>query len=214
MAVLEVYQAVLVLLSEWPTEPVEALFFHGRSYGDDDGLFEIAADLSKNGIADCVVVNGSNGERVGSTVPREAWPGKDEYTERLKSLGVENIVYSAPAFTTRHENDVFLNLAFEKSWTKVCVLCQPHQALRTMLGFVKAMIERDHFLRIYTVTPESTSWSRMVHGSQGAKHLTRFEHIEEEWRRIENSSQYRREGVNLATFEELLGYLRSVGVIS
>ena len=43
----EVAKATMMVLSSQPPKPVDALFFHSRSFGDFTGLFEIAGEMFK-----------------------------------------------------------------------------------------------------------------------------------------------------------------------
>lgn len=203
MQSLTMFQAATVLSSDWPTtEGVDGLFFHARSFGDDDGLFKIAADFHARGAR--VVINGSCGERQVGTKPGEAWPGKAAYLERLRAVGVADTLSSEPAFNTKQENEMFLKLAVEKKWRSAAILTQPHQMLRAFLGMVKSMATCNYWVRVYAVAPKFTDWCKEVHGSQGAKAMLRFDHIEEEFKRI---PLYQQKG-DLATFEELFEYLK------
>ena len=202
MLPLAVFRATTVLLSDWPSEQVDALFFHGRSHGDDDGLFEIAAEFYRHGTR--IVLNGSDGERRGGITPGEAWPGKAPWTERLKALGVTDIVYSEPAFDSKQENEAFLDLAMNRGWKSGAILTQPHQAVRAFLGMVKSMADHGYWMRVYAVSPKSTLWWKPVYGSQGAAEILRFGHIEEEFNRIR---PYQQKG-DLACFAILFDYLQ------
>lgn len=211
MQSVDVFQAATVLLSDWPQEQVDALFLHARSHGDDDGLFELANELYHSGTVKAVVINGSDGERRGSTKPGEAWPGKAVYLERLKALNIANLLLSKPAFDNKHENELFLELAVGHGWRSAAILTQPHQMLRTFLGWVKSMADHEYRMRLYVVTPKFTPWWKVVHGSQGAKAIQRFDHIEEEFKRVplyQQKGGYGKDGRDLATFEELFKYLR------
>lgn len=200
-----VFQATTVLLSDWPAEKVDALFFHGRSHGDDDGLFELVAELVTGGMVGHVALNGSDGERLGDSRPGVAWPGKQIYMDRLAAFGIgKAIVCSRPAFHNKDENEAFLEFAMARGWRTGIVLTQPHQLLRTFLGMVKSMAVHGYWMRAYAVAPKSTAWWKDVFGSQGAESKRRFLHIEEEFKRV---PLYQQKG-DLATFDELFEYLK------
>ncbi len=192
-------QALILTLSDWPTEPVDAIFLHGRSFGDDDGLFELCKSLIDSGTARYVAINGSNGEKLNGTVAGEAWPGKDEYFKRLSDLGIKNIFSTMPAFHTREENDAFLQLARERGWKSAITLSQPHQLLRAMRGQVKSMREQNYSMRIYGASPRPCDWQKTVFGSQGKEQKPRFEHIEHE---LLATYSYG----DLASYDELIAY--------
>ncbi|MBI2588509.1 hypothetical protein HYW31_02215 [Candidatus Berkelbacteria bacterium] len=209
MTTLAFIQATTLLLSDYPTEKMDVIFFHGRAEGDDDNLFELAADLFRENKTKFIALNGSDGQRLGGVIPDESWPGKSYYTKRLKEQGIDcqRIIYSRPALHTREENDAFLELARTRDFQVAAILTQPHQILRVMLGIIQSMTDHDYWIRIYPINPKSTSWWKPVYGSQGKKQLPRFEHIEEEFQRV---LLYQRSGT-LTTFECLFNYLRRRG---
>lgn len=201
---LDFYRATLMLLADSLPSKVDVVFFHARSYGDEDGLFELIENLYKEDTISNVLILGTDGRREGGTKPGESWPGRDVWTKRLQDLGIINRVYlSDEAHHSRSESDVFLKKAREQGWKSAIVLTQPHQILRVILGTIKSMSESNNWIRIYALTPKSTSWEKKVFGSQGKKLLQRFEHIKEEFVRI---SRYQKLG-QLAKFQELFNYL-------
>lgn len=189
---------------------VDALFFHGRSYHDHNGLFEIINELYQKGEIKFIVLPGSEGERFGSNKPREASPGKTVYTMTLEYYGIprENILISDRAHHTKAENDAFLKLAKERGWKSVAVLTQPHQILRAMLGLVKTMQTQEFFVKAYPLVPEKTNWEKFVRGNQGLELKPRKLHLIDERKRI---PLYQAKG-DLASFEELFDYLNSLKI--
>lgn len=207
MNALALFKATAMLSSDYPTENVDAVFFHARSYGDDDGLWELVEQLYVSGQARWIVINGSDGRRWDGTTPGEAWPGRDAWLDRIdtiKPLKHAVIGISRPALHTREENDAFIEYASEANLKSAIILTQPHQLLRTFLGAVRAMYIQHYWMRLYAVAPKTTSWKKLVRGSQGILQMERFGHIAEEFGRIE---QYQKAG-SLATFDELEDYLR------
>jgi hypothetical protein len=204
MTCLAEVQAVTVLLSDWPTKPMDAVFFHARSHGDDDGLFELAAEFLNQRLARRVVINGSDGERADGTGPGTAWPGKKVWLDRLKDFGITPFL-TRPAFHNRDENEAFQELAEAERWKSAVILTQPHQILRTFLGAVKSMADHRYWMRLHAAAPRATPWWKKVHGSQGAEELARFQHIEAEFKRV---PLYQQKG-DLATLPELWAYLQS-----
>ena len=181
---LAVFQATTVLLSDRPRSAVDAVLFFSRTHTDHDGLLEVIRDIWNGTGAREVFVNGSRGEREGGTVPGEANPGKDFYFSMLCANGIpqDRIVAARLAFSTREENETFLELA---------------------LGMVNAMAKRSHWIPVFAAIPGRTDWRAEVCGSQGKKRMPRFGHLAEEFQRI---CLYQTQG-NLATFSELFAYL-------
>lgn len=207
---LNFHKATIMVLSDRPEEPVDAILFHMRSFGDDTNLFETAQRFIKKNHAELIVVSNNEGERVGSNVPREANPGKTEYFRRLEEIGVPSYRICIPIrriFHTRQENTAFIEEAKRQNWTRVAILIQPHQALRALLGAVQAQSELKYPLEIFTIAPSSTDWKISVKGSQGREEKPREEHIFDEF---SNIIKYQETG-ELATFEELFAYWHQRG---
>ena len=201
------YRASVMLLSDRPTKPVDAVFFHNRSYGDDTNLLSLAARFITKGRARFVVVTNNEGERFGSDIPYEANPGKTYYINSLRERGVPQEAIVVPdqmAFHTRQENDAFIKVSRERRWASGAILTQPHQLLRTLLGAVQAMNQLDYFMKIYAIAPNTTPWYEVVKGSQGAEEKEREQHIEDELRRITLYQSTE----ELSTLDELFNYLR------
>ncbi len=207
---LDVYKATVMLLSGRPTKPVDALFFHGRSFGDHMGLFELAANLMDNRLVNVVVLFNNEGERFGSNIPFEANPGKTWHKDQLIKYGVseDRILFTAEGGRhTKWENDDFLRLATERGWLSGAILTQPHQLLRATLGMVRAMQEQQYAMNVYTVAPSTTDWNEIVNGSQGMEAKPRVDHIVDELVRV---AKYQQSG-DLVSFAELFEYLEKRG---
>ena len=203
---LQVFQATTMLLSHEPTNLVDALFFHGRSFGDTTNLFKLAADFQLEGRTHFIALFNNEGERNGSNIPYEANPGKTFFRSMLIDQKVDPnaIVYTRPGgYHTRMENDDFLDLSQQLNWKSGVILTQPHQLLRAMLGMLKAMQETNYFMDIHTLAPKSTPWFDEVSGSQGVESKLRVDHIKDEFERI---AKYQQAG-QLASFEDLFQYL-------
>lgn len=203
------YKASIMLLSSKAPQSVDVLFFHNRSYGDYTGLFEVAEHMFRRGWVRFIAVTNNEGERFGSIVPYEANPGK---TECIRILEEDHhipheviVVPEITAFHTRQENTAFLELSGRRGWTTGVILAQPHQLLRSMLGVVQAMEQTRYNMSVYTAAPDFTPWQEIVKGNQGLDEKPRFEHIEEELKRIR---QYQVSG-ELATFDQLFKYLKT-----
>lgn len=204
----KLYRATVMLSSGEPQQPVDVLFFHNRSYGDYTGLFEIARKMFEEGRVRFIAVTNNEGERVGSTIPFEANPGKTWCIENLmaQQIPAGNILYPyTMAFQTREENNAFLELSRQMEWKEGVILTQPHQIVRPMLGMVQAMHNNGYQMKVYTAIPRFTPWQEVVRGNQGTEFKPRFDHIEDERKRI---SDYQASG-ELATFDQLLDYLKA-----
>lgn len=188
-----------MVLSDWPKEKVNAVFFHARATGDHDSLFDLASYMTTSGLADYIVINGFDG--VSNA------PGKDFHLKNLADAGVEHsrIILSNPVFNTKTETDAFIELARKKEWHSAAILTQPHQALRAFLGAIASLKKQNCLMKLCAICPCSTSWFKNVFGSQGAECKERFEHSFDELRRIPT---YQEKG-DLCTFEEFFEYMRN-----
>lgn len=195
-------EATLRLVTD-PLASSDAVFFHARAEADDDGLFELVANLHHGGWAKTVVVNGSKSGTLepGGTV--HSYPGVEYYEKRLRLLGISSIYETDPAFNTLEENQVFLKLAREKRWKRAILVSQPHQILRIFLGAVQTMKIQGYWMTLYASVPSVTDWLKPVYGSQGQKLLPRHQHISEEEEKV---IQYQGRG-DIATLDDLLHYL-------
>lgn len=209
---IDLTRAAVVLLSDYPPQPVDAIFLHGRSFFDagKKDFFKAVVELIQKGGAKYIVTPDSEGERVGGTTPRMAYPGMSLWTDRLVKLGVkhEQIIYSPHlkgerGFNTRTESDAFLETSRQRGFRSAIVLTQAHQLVRAMLGTIRAINETDSPIRVWGMFPQYTDWNKRVKGSQGNELKKRFEHIEDEIKRI---SAYQAKG-DLASFAELFDYL-------
>lgn len=209
-------EARIVLLSDWPTDPVEAIFFYARSHDDDDeNIFRTASELASR-FGGCVVINGSDGELADGTGPGVAWAGKGIWIDRLKDFGITPLL-TRPALDNKDENEAFLSCAIAQGWKSAAILTQPHQIVRTFLGAVKSMADRDYWMRLHAVAPKSVDWWKVVRGSQGAEALPRGMHIGKEDSRIplyQLKGKYGKGGRDLATYEELFAYLQRRNAIA
>lgn len=205
---LNIYKASVILLSGCPAKPVDALFFHGRSFGDYTGLFELTAELASSDRVGAVVLFGNEGQRMGSSVPFEANPGKTWCREQLIGYGVsdDKILFAQEGgYHTKWENQDFVRLAGKRGWLSGVILTQPHQILRATLGMIRAMQEQQYGMEIYTAIPSQVPWGEVVKGSQGREEKPRIEHIKDELARV---ARYQQNG-DIASFEDLFAYLES-----
>lgn len=210
MELLDAVQATTILLSDWPSEETDTIFFHARAWEDDDGLFPLATELCQTRKAKRVTINGGQGGRPGSTVGGQNWPGWREYLSRLWELGVKHVYGTDVANNTKEENEMFLKVAVRHEWRSAIILGQPHHILREFLGMIASMRDHKYWMRIYAVAPETTNWAKPVYGSPGISLSPRFEHITQEFERI---PRYQAKG-DLAKYYELYPYLRVRSSIS
>lgn len=207
---LDLYKASVRILSDRPADPVNSLFLHNRSYGDDTGLLEIAREMILGGRTKFVALPNNEGERYGSTIAYEANPGKTEYIRRLLALGIPEdriVITDLPASNTREENTAFIHLSRKRKWRLAAILTQPHQLLRTMLGAVQAIDQSGYKMSLYAIAPSSTDWQQIVKGSQGTEEKPREQHIKDEFNRI----MLRQSTGELATFADLFAYWNQRG---
>lgn len=202
-----------MFLSDTPPEPIDAVFFFGRSFFDagKQDLFKVATDLIDQQRAKHILIVDSEGERIGETTPRVSNPGKSLWTDRLVRLGADrdSILYSPHptpperGFNTKTEGEAFLQLSANHGFKTAVALTHPHQITRAMLGLVKVIDQKRLEIGVWCVTPPTTDWNKRVKGSQGMEKKPRREHIKEETDRI---FRYQDTG-DIATFDELFAYL-------
>lgn len=202
----EFREAFEMVLQDKPTEPVDAIFFHAMSYGDDDEMFPLAASYLREGKAKYIVVNGSNGRGFYDPTPGKAWAGKEDYARRLKELGVteDQIKVSKPGLHTRQQNDFYLDLAKDNGWKTAVTLNQPQQLLRAQLGQIKVMEEKGYWMRVYAAYPEPWDAAKVVRGSQGEEQERRWKKIGKDYDRI---LTYQKQGM-LVSFDEFFDYMK------
>ncbi len=184
------------------------MFFHPLSHGDDNEMFDLAAETIKTQQAEFIVVNGSEGQALGDNTPGKAWAGKDEYILQLTNRGVkpEQIVLSQPAYHTRQNNDMYTQVAAQRGWKTAVTLNQPQQLLRATLGQIKAMEQQNYWMRVYSIYPEPWEANKEIFGPQGASQTKRFKLIGPEFDRILNYQKKGDKG-DLASFDELFDYI-------
>lgn len=206
------FQLMALMSGGWPQSAVDAVFVFGRAIGDyeagaaDSGILETAAQLYRRQLTRHVVIPGQGpGVGVGGHAPN-TYPGEVVFRTRLLELQLPDSAVIATEKSsphTRGEGDAFVNLAVQRGWMNVVVLCHPHQALRAMLGLMVSLKISQSSLRLRPVWPASVDWKRSVNGSQGGLFGPRHEHIAAEWSRI---LRYQQQG-DLASFEALSAYL-------
>ena len=210
MSALEALQATTMLLSEAPPgESVDTIFFHARAWGDEDGLFPLAAEIFHAKNAATISINGGKGGPAGNTIIGEDWPGCSAYAAMLRILGVKSIRFTRPAIHSKEENNAFLELAIEQQWRSGIILGQPHQVLRALMGMIVSMYDHTYWMRVYAVAPKNTDWQKLVYAPHTSILIPRFERIKDELDRI---PIYQAKG-HLCSYDELFVYLEERSTI-
>ncbi len=179
---------MMVLHNDHPTKPVDAVIFHSRATGDDDGLFEMAGELYKANKVKKIIVNGGDGRYEFNGNLIQAWPGAEYYQERLKKNGVNgkgDILFSARADNTRAENDAFLKVMMDSHFKSSIIIAQPHQLPRAFAGMLAAMWLAGVDLDLYAAAPSGVDWDKNVRGSPRAGEKPRWQHVYDEMKGIE-----------------------------
>jgi hypothetical protein len=187
-----------MVLSDRPKERVDTLFFFGRAKGDDnDTIFNLAAKVYRSRSIRYIAINGTEDEnKCGHT--RTAW------TKRLDALGVnvKRVLAYKESSNTTEEAKHMIDLAVEYEWQSAAILAQPHQVLRCMCALVKAMEERNYWMKIYCFCPESCDWFETTRGSGNRMPMPRWHHIGLEYSRVLKYGSHR----HIATLKEVLKY--------
>ena len=194
-----------MVLSDWPKEPVDAIFFHGRGEGDHDGLFELALEFWRDGMH--VVVNDFEGAQGMEWGGYQA-PGSSFYVACLTRYGIPSgsIVCTRQCFHTNEENDAFIELAKERMWKRAVMISQPHQVLREFLGAIQSSKTYNYPMKLYAACPVVTLWFKDVFANISiTESMERFRFSFKECERI---FQYQQKG-DLCTFEEFFEYMQN-----
>lgn len=217
-----VHRVDAMLLSDTPGDnPVDAIFFHARSHGDYDHLFELVTIFYRvwGGILP-IGINGGDGSHRGGELTGEAWPGGYYWFTELVARGVkgEHIKWMETAFHTKAENDGFLKMAIHFGWRSAVIVSHPHQQIRAHLGFVKSMEVGNYWMRVYPLFPRpepSASWWKEVYAPSAMltpdmlpppdqRMRPRFDLMPGEVLKI---PEYQKKG-DLASFEDFYAYWR------
>ena len=129
-------------------------------------------------------------------------PGRDYYTDRLKTLGCQ-VVTARAGTHTLNEGFAFSERAEELGWKSAIVIAQPFQLPRIMCTHLHVMRKRAYPMRVYAAGPRSVDYTKVTSGNQGAAGLRRFDQIEMEAERL---PKYQAQG-NLASLQELVEYM-------
>ncbi len=218
------YTCACLLQGNWPKgSGAEVAFLPGLAVDNwqenevDDGILETAAALQPIFVRRIAIPGNEGTFREGASGPRSetGYPGGSVWKAELSKLQVPEsavVLYAEGncgpdglSWNTRSESDDFLRVACERVWTRAVVVTTPSHILRVLLTLVKALIDREQKMQLFSVTPRSVSWEKRAYHSQGIQQLPRVEHIGEEWRRI---APYRENG-SLCSFQELADFLRA-----
>lgn len=194
----------LMVTTDYPTVPVDAVFLFGRAKGDDnDALFDVVSKLHLFSLAQTVLINGSEGEKQGGTIPCESWAGRTNWISQLTAHDIPlfHINTFPPAYNTAEESKYMVEHAKECGWKSAVIVAQPHQLLRCLAMTLYAMKEQQYMMKIYCACPRSVDWNEPCAGSQGAFDMPRSEHIGMEYSKVQS---YR---FNIATLPEVYKYL-------
>ncbi|MFA5853988.1 MAG: hypothetical protein WC866_02770 [Patescibacteria group bacterium] len=202
----------LLVLTNTVPEGAElyGILFYGRAQTDVVPLYPfVAACFEKYRCP--ILINGSDGRRHDGTVPRESWPGGEEYRAQLVARGVPSsaILEAEPAHNTSTETESFLKLLGGDARTcagkNLAIVAHPHQLLRIMATLIQKLgTHADSWPRIYSLYPSKTRWFETVAGSQGENgDIARIDHADLEVRRVLN---YQRR--DCADYWQLEAYFR------
>ncbi len=200
------YEVLCLIHSSRPQTPVDAIVVHSRSHGrDGDGLLELVGECIPR-LESVVVINGGDGKSL-KDPNHKAWPGKEEYLQRLAELGIsrEKIILSESASHTREESEMFARAIKEKGWNRVAVANHGHCLLRAMLGWLSEIEKLKLTVKLFPVAPTSLNWRIQVHGQQGSKPAQRLIQCRGELERIlQYQTQYPDKFVSVETLVQYL----------
>ncbi len=210
-------EAQEMVLSDRPTESVDAALFFGRSWFDAEkwGVYQLMKDFYDHEVVKYIVLYGSEGQRFGDTIPNVVGPGKRFARDRLVKMGVPNeSILDSKLEDSRKNNTLeegkgMINLVKAHGWNRVVAVANPHQLLRATLGLVKIINNpAETTIDLWTAAPLNTDWNKRVRGAQGEHLGLRSDHITLENKRI---PIYQDKG-DIASFEEYFAYRESRGV--
>lgn len=212
----EIFAASCVLMPREPDRTASALFLPGRAMGDwesgpqDQGLLMRAAEIHHRSsddpsLAVTIVLNGEPNKDAEGNIKPYSYKGPDSWKEGLHLVGVPHakILTTRGGQNTGDESQAFVEFSQEHNIRRAMLLTNPHQLLRAMMTFVRAMQCVGYWLTIIPVAPKLVSWETLCFGSQGEKKLPRYAHAFEEAARIR---AYVDNGW-ICTFEDLRRYV-------
>lgn len=164
-------QLAMMLSSDWPKKPLDAVFIHGLSHGmlEAPNLFKHAVTQYAEGVAHVVAYNGGDGSPWDRSAPGVSWTGADYYANELQKLGVpaDRLVPSGPAPHTREEANQLVILAKERGWERIGIITIPYHYPRVFCYLPEPF--RAHGWRpdVFALTAPSTDWYLPMGASQG-----------------------------------------------
>lgn len=166
-----VAQLAMMLGSDWPKNPLDAVYIHGLSHGmlEAPEIFELAARLYHEGKAPFIAFNGSDGSPFGQNAPGVAWPGMEYYVAELTKRGVpaELLVPTGPGFHTRGEVDEMIITAKQREWKRIGIITVPYHYPRVLCYLPEPMKVHGWRPDCFALNPPSTDWYLPMSGSQG-----------------------------------------------
>lgn len=176
---LRVAQLVMILSSDWPTSPLDAVYIHGLSHGmlEAPKIFELAARLYHEGKAPFIAFNGGDGSPFGLDAPGTSWPGMAYYYAELTRRGVpaERLVHTGPAPHTREEINQLIITAKVHEWKRIGIINIPYAYARTFCYLPEPMKVHGWRPDCFALNPPSTDWYLPMGASQGQGTTTPFD---------------------------------------
>lgn len=168
---LRIAQLAMMLSSDWPKKPLDALYIHGLSPGmlEAPDLFGHAVRVYNEGLASRIAFSGGDGSPTGKHAPGTSWTGMDYYVAKLTRLGIpaEDLVPTAPTTNTREETNELIVTAKERGWKRIGIITIPYHYPRVFCYLPEPF--RAHVWQpdVFALTAPSTDWYLPMGASQG-----------------------------------------------
>lgn len=166
-----VAKLAMMLSSDWPESPLDALYIHGLSHGmlRAPKIFDYAARLYQEDNAPFIAFNGGDGSPFGVDAPGTSWPGVDYYFAELQKLGVpaDRLVPTGPAPHTREEINQLIIMAKAQGWRRIGIINIPYAYARTFCYLPEPMKVHGWRPDVFALNPPSTDWYLPMGASQG-----------------------------------------------
>jgi hypothetical protein len=174
---------LLVSNDALPKSGVEAVFLPAHGFHDEvvcEGftLFDVVAELYREGQVQHIVINGSEGD--------DTWRGGVYYLNELLRRGLPKdriLCTSQPTGDWCTEYEEFLAISQEKNWKSVALVTQAYMMLRSFLTLLQMMSRRQEWIRAYALTPRQTDWHMLVRNREG-DYRDRVRHFQKELEKI------------------------------
>lgn len=168
---LRVAQLAMMLSSDWPKGPLDAVFFHALSKGmiEAPNLCDFTAQLYHDGTAPVIAINGGDGSPFGEVAPGKSWPGMDYYVAELTSRGVpsEKLIPTGSAPHTREEANQLIITAKEHGWKRIGIVTVPYHYPRVFCYLPEPFRVHGWQPDMFALTAPSTDWYLPMGASQG-----------------------------------------------